>query len=37
VLVASVPGRWRYRFVGTGRGMQAGHDGFFDVFDLAAD
>jgi hypothetical protein len=37
VVVATIPGRWRYRFVGTGRGTQAGHDGFFDVFDLATD
>ena len=37
VVVATIPGRWRYRFVGTGRGTQAGHDGFFDVFDLAID
>ena len=33
VIVASVPGRWRYRFVGMGP-VRADHDGFFDVFDL---
>ena len=34
VVTASVPGRWRYRFVGFGRGARAEHEGFFDVFDL---
>ncbi len=33
VVVAEVPGRWRYRFVGMGS-VRAEHDGFFDVFDL---
>jgi hypothetical protein len=36
VIVASVPGRWRYRFVGMGP-VRADHDGYFDVFDLARD
>jgi hypothetical protein len=36
VIVATLPGRWRYRFVGLGR-VRGEHDGFFDVFDLSAD
>ena len=35
VLVATVAGRWRYRFVGMGP-VRADHDGYFDVFDLGA-
>lgn len=35
VLEATIPGRWRYRFVGSGR-AQGALDGFFDVFDLGA-
>lgn len=34
VIAASIAGRWRYRFVGTGRGLQAGSDGYFEMFDL---
>ena len=34
VVTATVPGRWRYRFVGLGRMARAEHEGFFDVFDL---
>lgn len=37
VIVASVPGRWVYRFAGSGRGAQGAHDGYFDVFDLDDD
>lgn len=37
VITATVPGRWRYRFVGTGGRLRAEHDGFFDVFDLATE
>jgi len=38
VVVASVPGRWQYRFVGLGEPMRrAEHDGYFDVFDLGSD
>lgn len=37
VVVATIPGRWQYRFVGYGRGMRAEHDGYFDVFDLGLD
>ena len=36
VIVASIPGRWRYRFVGIGP-VRADHDGYFDVFDLGTD
>lgn len=34
VVTASVPGRWRYRFVGMGGRARAEHEGFFDVFDV---
>jgi hypothetical protein len=34
VVAATLPGRWRYRFVGTGRDRGA-FDGYFDVFDLS--
>ena len=35
VVLATVPGRWQYRFVGVGtRTRRAEHDGFFDVFDV---
>lgn len=37
VIVATIAGRWQYRFVGLGRGTRAEHDGFFDVFDLGVD
>jgi hypothetical protein len=37
VLAARLPGRWRYRFVGYGKGLRAEHEGYFDVFDLATD
>jgi hypothetical protein len=37
VVTATTPGRWRYRFVGFGRGARAEHEGFFDVFDVNAD
>lgn len=33
VVAASIPGRWRYRFVGSGSHNGA-FDGHFDVFDL---
>ncbi len=34
VIMATLPGRWHYRFVGTDGLARAEHDGFFDVFDL---
>lgn len=34
VVAATVPGRWRYRFVGSGSHHGA-FDGHFDVFDIA--
>ena len=37
VVAATVPGRWRYRFVGLGKRARAEHEGVFDVFDLNAD
>lgn len=37
VVVAALPGRWQYRFVGYGKGIRAEHEGYFDVFDLATD
>jgi hypothetical protein len=38
VVVANVPGRWRYRFVGLGLPLRrAEHDGYFDVFDVGTD
>lgn len=37
VIEATVPGRWQYRFVGSGGRLQAEHNGYFDVFDLAGD
>lgn len=33
VVAATVAGRWRYRFVGSGD-RRGAFDGFFDVFDL---
>lgn len=36
VIVATIPGRWQYRFVGMGK-VRAEHNGFFDVFDLASE
>lgn len=35
-VVAEIPGRWRYRFVGTGR-RQGAFDGHFDVFDVTTE
>ena len=35
VVVAGVPGRWQYRFVGMN--PLGEHSGFFDVFDLGPD
>ncbi len=37
VVAATVPGRWRYRFVGLGNRTRAEHEGFFDVFDLSGE
>jgi hypothetical protein len=38
VVVATVPGRWQYRFVGLGLPLRrAEHDGFFDVFDVGTE
>lgn len=37
VIGASIAGRWQYRFTGSGRGIRAEHDGFFDVFDLTGE
>jgi hypothetical protein len=38
VVVATVAGRWQYRFVGTGGGIRRGeYDGHFDVFDITTD
>lgn len=34
VVVATVAGRWRYRFVGSGQ-RRGAFDGYFDVFDLS--
>ena len=35
VIMATVAGRWHYRFTGMGGGGSGGLDGYFDVFDLA--
>jgi hypothetical protein len=37
IVTATIPGRWRYRFVGMGGRTRAEHDGFFDVFDVTSD
>ncbi|MGH9277481.1 MAG: hypothetical protein ACRD12_05170 [Acidimicrobiales bacterium] len=37
VIVATVAGRWQYRFVGMGSGGGGEYNGYFDVFDLGGD